>query len=89
MALPAHLQMVGLVLQQRVRTDADGWGHTADAGNLWTFNYFFYNKKSKRIVYFSCRSRSKHGGKQSPSSSDSEREDDMYADDDFADGMEI
>lgn len=61
----------------------------ADAGNLWTFNYFFYNKKSKRIVYFSCRSRSKHGGKNSPSSSDEEHEDEIYADDDFADGMEI
>jgi hypothetical protein len=24
-------------------------------GCLWSFNYFFYNKKLKRIVFFSCR----------------------------------
>lgn len=24
-------------------------------GCLWSFNYFFYNKKLKRIVYFTCR----------------------------------
>lgn len=24
-------------------------------GCLWTFNYFFYNKKLKRIVFFTCR----------------------------------
>lgn len=24
-------------------------------GCLWSFNYFFYNKKLKRIVFFACR----------------------------------
>ncbi|XP_020283824.1 repressor of RNA polymerase III transcription MAF1 homolog [Pseudomyrmex gracilis] len=24
-------------------------------GCLWSFNYFFYNKKKKRIVFFTCR----------------------------------
>ncbi|XP_060516776.1 repressor of RNA polymerase III transcription MAF1 homolog [Cylas formicarius] len=24
-------------------------------GSLWSFNYFFYNKKLKRIVFFTCR----------------------------------
>lgn len=24
-------------------------------GCLWSFNYFFYNKKLKRIVFFTCR----------------------------------
>jgi len=24
-------------------------------GCLWSFNYFFYNKKMKRIVFFTCR----------------------------------
>lgn len=28
-------------------------------GNVWSFNFFFYNKKMKRIVYFSCRGLSK------------------------------
>ena len=27
-----------------------------DQNSIWAFNYFFYNKKLKRIVYFSCRS---------------------------------
>lgn len=26
-----------------------------EEGCLWSFNYFFYNKKMKRIVFFSCR----------------------------------
>lgn len=25
---------------------------------IWSFNYFFYNRRLKRIVYFSCRSLS-------------------------------
>lgn len=27
----------------------------AEDGCLWSFNYFLYNKKMKRIVFFSCR----------------------------------
>jgi len=30
-----------------------------DEGNLWSFNYFFYNKKLKRILYFSVHATSK------------------------------
>lgn len=26
-----------------------------DPGCLWSFNYFFYNKKLKRILFFTCR----------------------------------
>ncbi|KAE8600067.1 hypothetical protein XENTR_v10017458 [Xenopus tropicalis] len=33
--------------------DSDPFG---EDGNLWSFNYFFYNKKLKRIVFFTCRS---------------------------------
>lgn len=29
-------------------------------GALWSFNYFFFNKTLKRIVYFSCVARSKY-----------------------------
>lgn len=39
-------------------------------GSLWFFNYFFYNKKMKRIVFFSCRCTSK-----SINASDSDNED--------------
>lgn len=27
-------------------------------GSLWSFNYFFYNNKMKRIVLFTCRALS-------------------------------
>ena len=30
-----------------------------DECNLWSFNYFFYNRKLKRILYFSCRAVSR------------------------------
>lgn len=30
----------------------------AEEGCLWSFNYFFYNKKLKRLVFFSCRASS-------------------------------
>ena len=30
-----------------------------DEGNLWGFNYFFYNKKLKRILYFTMHATSK------------------------------
>ncbi|KAK0162601.1 hypothetical protein PV327_006367 [Microctonus hyperodae] len=29
-------------------------------GCLWSFNYFFYNKKLKRIVFFTCRAINPH-----------------------------
>ena len=36
-----------------------------DDGNLWSFNYFFYNRKLKRILYFSCRAVSKTADEES------------------------
>ena len=30
-----------------------------EKGNVWSFNYFFYNRKLKRMLYFSCRGLSK------------------------------
>ena len=42
-----------------------------DEGSLWAFNYFFYNKKLKRILYFTTQATSKTAG-----SSDEGMEDD-------------
>lgn len=44
-------------------TDCDIYSYNPDLnsdpfgepGSLWSFNYFFYNKKLKRIVFFNCR----------------------------------
>ncbi|XP_055520896.1 repressor of RNA polymerase III transcription MAF1 homolog isoform X2 [Leucoraja erinacea] len=33
--------------------DCDPYG---EEGSLWSFNYFFHNKRLKRIVFFTCRS---------------------------------
>jgi len=33
-----------------------------EAGNIWSFNYFLYNRKQKRVLYFSCRGVSKTAG---------------------------
>jgi len=31
----------------------------SEEGSIWSFNYFFYNVKLKRIVFFSCRAKRK------------------------------
>jgi len=49
-------------------------GDPFSEGNLWSFNYFFYNKAMKRIVYFTCMAESNEG---SSSSYDSGMELDM------------
>ncbi|ESO82756.1 hypothetical protein LOTGIDRAFT_155774 [Lottia gigantea] len=33
-----------------------------EEGCIWSFNYFFYNKKLKRIVFFTCRGASRQCG---------------------------
>ncbi|XP_031564077.1 repressor of RNA polymerase III transcription MAF1 homolog [Actinia tenebrosa] len=35
--------------------DSDPYG---EEGILWSFNYFFYNKKMKRILFFTCKASS-------------------------------
>lgn len=32
--------------------------------SVWSFNYFFYNKKMKRILYLSCRAMSKSSAEE-------------------------
>ena len=56
-----------------------------EEGNIWSFNYFFYNKKLKRILYFACKAKSKAGegageGDELPSPSrGGAEEDEAYA----------
>ena len=42
--------------------DDDGDDPFSELGCLCSFNYFFMNKKLKRVLYFSCRSISKTAG---------------------------
>lgn len=63
--------------------DAEG-DPFADTGSIWSFNYFFYNKKQKRILYFSSRCASKLSMDMT-SSDDGSAEWDF----DFVDGMDL
>jgi len=56
-----------VTLNQEINlTDCDIYSYNPDLmsdpfgedGSLWSFNYFFYNKKMKRIVLFTCRALS-------------------------------
>jgi len=40
----------------KAQVDADPF---SEMGNLWSFTYFFYNKKLKRILCFSCHATSR------------------------------
>ncbi|CAI7901856.1 unnamed protein product [Closterium sp. NIES-54] len=53
-----------------------------DSNSIWSFNYFFYNRKLKRVLYFTCRCRSKVGAEDSSSEEGESVEDyaDMAAD---------
>mmetsp|Transcript_7413 Transcript_7413/g.14594 ORF Transcript_7413/g.14594 Transcript_7413/m.14594 type:complete len:233 (+) Transcript_7413:22-720(+) len=46
------------VYSYKTDLETDPFGEEA---SIWSFNYFFYNKKMKRILYFSCRAVSKLG----------------------------
>jgi len=37
----------------------------SEDGNIWSMNYFFFNKKLRRLVFLTCRCVSKTVGKQS------------------------
>jgi hypothetical protein len=56
----------------------------ANVGSIWSFNYFFYNKKMKRILYFSSRCLSKMSSEES-SSDDGTNEWGL----DFVEGMDL
>lgn len=38
-------------------------------GNVWSFNFFFYNRKLKRILYFACRGKSRAAAADSATAS--------------------
>ena len=42
----------------------DGESDPFSEGALWSFNYFFFNKRLKRIVYLSCVARSRQRRRQ-------------------------
>lgn len=53
----------------------------SDDGCLWSFNYFFYNPRLKRIVFFSCRLVSAKGSDSAQASSDYYMDSDIDFDD--------
>eukprot|EP00245_Coleochaete_scutata_P004487 TRINITY_DN17178_c0_g1_i1.p1 TRINITY_DN17178_c0_g1~~TRINITY_DN17178_c0_g1_i1.p1 ORF type:complete len:226 (-),score=60.59 TRINITY_DN17178_c0_g1_i1:695-1372(-) len=71
------------IYSYKAEVDGDPFG---EKGSIWSFNYFLYNKKLKRILYFSCRYLRKSALDES-SSDDllSEDEDDFTRDMDIED----
>lgn len=51
------------------------FGPAGEAGNIWSFNYFLYNRKQKRVLYFSCRGVSKTAASDDEYSFDSDDDD--------------
>ncbi|CAL5227285.1 g10217 [Coccomyxa viridis] len=54
-----------------------------EVGNVWSFNFFFYNRKQKRILYFACRGKthaaaSSSGEESSECAYNSDAEADLY-----------
>jgi len=62
-----------------------------EEGNLWSFTVFFYNKKLKRILCYSCHATSRSANEQDDDmGSDMELQDgDGDYEEDFADGMDM
>jgi len=54
-------------------------------GNLWTFNFFFFNKNLKRILYFTCIATSKYNPEIS-ASQQSAVQDHEEVDEDYMEG---
>lgn len=60
-------------------TDADN--PYAEDGNLWSMNYFFFNQKLKRIVFFTCRALSSTAPLPEEEIIGWDEEDDVFEDD--------
>eukprot|EP00047_Mylnosiga_fluctuans_P013115 m.29534 g.29534 ORF g.29534 m.29534 type:complete len:239 (+) comp4674_c0_seq2:96-812(+) len=54
----------------------------AEEGTLWSFNYFLFNKKLRRIVFFACRSTSLFCENEPESEEADEETEDLFAYDD-------
>jgi len=58
-----HAQLWAAINDEINLTECDIYSYNSDLtsdpfgedGSLWSFNYFFYNRKLKRIVLFTCR----------------------------------
>jgi len=51
-------------------------------GSLWSFNYFFFNKQQKKLLYFTCMAKSKLGIlEEDAEAMDSDEDDAMDAED--------
>lgn len=71
------------VYSYRAQVDEDPF---SEEGNLWAFTFFFYNKKQKRILCFSCRAVSKHAFEVASDSEDGDvlmQTDSMAMDDEY------
>eukprot|EP00887_Chlorella_sp_A99_P002729 scaffold6.g2729.t1 len=68
------------------KTDMEG-DPFGEKGAVWAFNYFFYNRKLKRILYFACRGLSKTAVELSVTTDYKYNTDDEGAEEDAATSM--
>lgn len=65
-------------------TDSDPF---AEEGALWSFNYFFFNKKLRRIVFFACRATSLLSAPREDEGLSEAEEDDIFTYDEGDSGL--
>jgi hypothetical protein len=57
-------------------------------GNLWSFNYFFYNKSLQKLLYFTCMAESKFSNRDVRESDDDESEEERGSGDEEDEEMQ-
>jgi hypothetical protein len=54
----------------------------SEDGLLWSFNFFFYNKKLKRVVFFTARAMARNVADSGMGTDEEEEEDMLFYEDD-------
>eukprot|EP00741_Cyanophora_paradoxa_P003846 tig00000718_g3740.t1 len=56
-------------------------------GKLWSFNYFFYNKRKRKVIFFTCTSKSKLAPNSDAEESTEDEDGERMSEDDGADDV--
>lgn len=62
--------------------DLSGGDPFSEDGLLWSFNFFFYNKKLKRVVFFTARAMARNVADSGMGTDEEEEEDMLFYEDD-------
>ena len=67
--LPAETGGLSACAARQLRSEKSWTCVVGEKGSLWSFNFFLYNRKLKRMLYFCCRAISKTKAADSKESS--------------------